>query len=68
MSATYDPTKFTVMLPGGLESTVSKLTTHEAEQCICHLLQTIRQIQISQLIALESTNRKLEQLGLTPSK
>jgi hypothetical protein len=68
MNATYDPTKATVELGNGDRLRVSDLNTHQAGQFICHLLQVIRQMQISQLIALESTNRKIEQLGLTPSK
>ena len=64
MNEQYDTSKFTVKLPDGTESTVRSLTTGEAEQTICRLLTVIREVQIAQLVATDSINRKFTKAGI----
>ena len=60
---TYDTTKFTVT-QDGIQMPVSDLTTWQSEQHICRLLTLIREIQIAQLVATDSINRKLQKAGI----
>ena len=64
MTTPYDPSKFTVALENGERMKVSDLNTNQAEQQICRLLTIIRDVQFSQIFALESVSRKLQKAGI----
>ena len=64
MNHPYDPTKLTVELGNGDRLKVSELNTYQAEQTICGLMTLIREIQIAQIVAVESINRKLQKAGI----
>ena len=64
MNEQYDPTKFYVTDCTGEKVNVRCLTTHEAEQQICRLLTLIREVQIAQLVATDSINRKFTKAGI----
>ena len=52
------------MTQDGIQMPVSDLTNWEAEQHICRLLTLIREVQIAQLVAADSINRKLQKAGI----
>lgn len=68
MNEPYDSTKFTVQLESGEKVKVSQLNTYQAEQHICRLLSLLREVQISQLVATENINKKLQKSGIETVK
>ena len=63
MNEQYDTTKFHVT-QDGINMPVSDLTTYQAEQHICRLLNLIHIIQVAQVVATDSINQKLQKAGI----